>query len=539
MFESLRSAAVSISRSRIRILVVAVALVLLLVMQLVAVVFAGVSAERSAVSVAEDAIRREGSRTVESILRHLEPAEQSVEVTTRLLADRLLDDAEPGLERYLYTQLAVMPQMTGAFVGYPDGAFVFVSRDGDGYRSKRITGDTDRSVHVRHYDATFAEVRDERPTDDTYDPRARPWYVGASGSTGLEWTDPYVFFSSGKPGVTASRAVRDSAGDVTAIVGVDVELSGLAAFIDQLSVSEHGEAFVVSGDIVVAAPSRYETQTEVAEDGSLRLLTTDELDVEALALSSRGTPTLRTVAGAHGGTDLVLHAAFPNAQGLEWAVVVRAPRSDFTGAVRQQQRSLLWTWVAGAALIAIGALVMLRVTRPLQALHTLAGTDPLTGVANRRMLADASAQLSARVRRDGDLLAVLMVDLDRFKNLNDSHGHAVGDRALQLVGEELQSLAGDSRVAGRLGGDEFVVAWAAETHDVAELDGSRIVRAIGEVLRAFVPDLDGLGASGGLAVGDPNVVDFDELAHRADRALIEQKASARGRLGVAGVPATT
>ena len=108
---------------------VVVALSLIVVIQLMAVAVSGFTARQSSIAVAEDAIARDGDTTIESILRHMEPAEQSVEVTSRLLGSNLLDTSNPGLERYLYTQLTVMPQMTGAFVGYPDGSFVFVATE--------------------------------------------------------------------------------------------------------------------------------------------------------------------------------------------------------------------------------------------------------------------------------------------------------------------------------------------------------------------------------------------------------------------------
>ncbi|MCV2396371.1 diguanylate cyclase [Actinotalea sp. M2MS4P-6] len=516
----------SLQRSRLRWVVIGASVALMLLVQLVAAGITGSAAERTALDVAADAIDREGETTVESVLRHLDPAEQSVEVTARLIAGDLLDLAAPGLERYLYTQLAVMPQTTGIFVGYPDGAFVFVTRDGDGYRTKRITTQPTRSVVVTELDSDFDVLSVDTPQDE-YDPRERPWYGKAVESDDVTWTDPYVFFTSGHPGVTASRAVVGADGAVDAVVGVDVELSGLTQFIDELAVSANGEAFIVSGDTVVAAPSRYTEQSTVDEDGSLRLLTTSELGIDTLVEASSGVAVTVTV--MDGERQLVRRTDFPADNGLGWSAVIRAPQSDFTEAVRQQQRAMTLVWLAGAVVLALAAVVMFRVTRPLRRLQDDATLDPLTGVVNRRALAELGARVVADAARRGQVTAVLVIDLDDFKSLNDARGHAVGDEALRGVGDTLRELTRPGDVVGRLGGDEFVVVSAvADAKDASGL-AQRVVDGVTTNLRRAHPEFTGLGASAGLCVTAGHD-DFDLMLRRADEALIAQKSQRKGRV---------
>jgi diguanylate cyclase (GGDEF)-like protein len=521
-------------RPRLRWVVVVVAVALLVVTQLVGFVLSGINAENTALSVARDSIRREGDTTIESILRHLEPAEQSANVTARLLGEGLLATDDHDLSRYLYTQLTVMPQMTGAFIGYPDGSFTFVNRTDEGFRAKQIDVVVERTVTVRHLDPAFAETSVEYPTDDTFDPRQRPWYELATAADQLVWTDPYVFFSSGKPGVTASRAVRDGSGAVRAVVGVDVELSGLTEFLDQLAVSEHGEAFVVSGDDVVAAASRYTSQSQVDGDGTLRLITTEELGIgELLGSTSAGRAGGVRLVEESDQRQLVLHAAFPAEHGLDWGLVIRAPQSDFTEAVREQRRTLLLIWLVGAILVGISALVLARVTRPMKTLQHLAATDPLTGIANRRRVTDVGAKMVAEARRQGTLVAVVAIDLDGFKALNDRRGHAAGDQALQAVGAELSALTGGDDLIGRIGGDEFVVVSHVSTERQAIALAERIVSGLSERLSQRAPEVLGLGASAGISVGGLDDTEFDELLRRADAALLERKVFGKGSLGLA------
>ncbi|MEL6890640.1 MAG: diguanylate cyclase [Actinomycetota bacterium] len=507
-----------------RLAYVVVAVVLLLALQLAAVAIAGVTARDQSLSVARDAISRETDTTIESILRHLEPAEQSVGVTSRLLADDLIDLDSPSLERYLFTQLAVMPQMTGAFVGFPDGAFVFVNRDEDGFEAKRISIDgDDRSVVLRVFDDRFTERSAEPLPTDTYDPTVRPWYEQAVSTGDTSWTEPYVFFTSGRAGVTASRAVRDPGGGVVAVVGVDVELSGLGEFIDKLAIAESGEAFVFSGANVVAAPTSYERRMTDA-DGSPRLLTSDELGLPGLEQADERVRTVEI----DGTAELILQRPFPESSGLEWSVAIRAPESAFTSAVNEQQRVTWWIILVGGLIVVVGALLLVRVTRPITHLHTQATTDPLTGLDNRRQVNDRASAASKLLGPD-EHMSVLVVDLDGFKELNDRFGHDRGDRALEVVAETLRSLARHEDIVGRLGGDEFIVVQRVRSLDEGVRSARRIVDGLGERLREHLPSSP-IGATGGLTISDEQVRDFDLLLLEADAALIRAKADYKGML---------
>lgn len=148
-------------------------------------------------------------------------------------------------------------------------------------------------------------------------------------------------------------------------------------------------------------------------------------------------------------------------------------------------------------------------------LHLSAVTDPLTGVLNRRGFFDVLGQMC----EGGDEFEVAMIDLDAFKALNDTHGHAAGDRALQHVAGWLREVVGDGGHVGRLGGDEF--AW------VAGLDPEREAPA-----RApFVVDGIEFTASIGRAVAAPGQ-DPDATLLAADSGLYATKRLRSGRRDV-------
>ena len=154
--------------------------------------------------------------------------------------------------------------------------------------------------------------------------------------------------------------------------------------------------------------------------------------------------------------------------------------------------------------------------------------DPLTGLANRQLILDRAEQMLVRARRSCDPVAVLFIDLDNFKDANDSLGHEAGDRLLQAVASRFSSMLRASDTIGRLGGDEFVVL----TEGVSLAAGPALVaERIREVLRKpfHVEGYEGLPitvtASVGIANGDRSSA--QELLRDADIALYRAKAKGR------------
>jgi len=156
----------------------------------------------------------------------------------------------------------------------------------------------------------------------------------------------------------------------------------------------------------------------------------------------------------------------------------------------------------------------------------LARFDALTGLANRRHFDEHLAEAVARAHRTGGALMLLAFDLDRFKQINDSYGHAGGDAVLAEFARRLRECVYDVDLVARLGGDEFMVLveYAPDT-----LAGERIARRILAAMRApFIVDGGELSVSTSIGIGllQP-VTTASALMHQADRALYEAKS--RGR----------
>ncbi|MEX0430645.1 diguanylate cyclase domain-containing protein [Spiribacter insolitus] len=161
-------------------------------------------------------------------------------------------------------------------------------------------------------------------------------------------------------------------------------------------------------------------------------------------------------------------------------------------------------------------------------LRWIASYDPLTGLANRRLLADQLEKAMARAEERHASFRVCMLDLDGFKPINDQHGHEAGDKVLIQVAERLQAHLHRSETAARLGGDEFVLVLGGNRSDDAIED---ILAVVEEPIRLDSPPvIVQVSASLGMAAFDPHApVDGDLLLRRADQAAYRAKEQGGGR----------
>jgi len=165
-----------------------------------------------------------------------------------------------------------------------------------------------------------------------------------------------------------------------------------------------------------------------------------------------------------------------------------------------------------------------------QRAQTLALRDPLTGFYNRRALAEHGGDLLAKTLKRQKTLAMLMIDLDHFKNVNDVHGHAIGDALLKGVAAEVAKLMPPSAIAARLGGDEFACTFAYDASNPEIVE--RVAQAI--VSRLAQPfDADGahvhISGSLGISHSDAGCESIDSLMRRADIAMYAAKHMGRNR----------
>lgn len=336
------------------------------------------------------------------------------------------------------------------------------------------------------------------------------------------------------------------------------------------------ELFVVSADDTVLLGSAWNLGRKV--------------NLRAVDTARRGGTGWRVETWADGRDYLTGYTAADGYQtfgGLGWVVLARSPVEAAFAPVAELQRHIL-LWGAGVALVfaLVGWWVAGRVSGPLRRIaeaadclregriaaipvergvteietlgHSLvalidsltrsetardhaekqASHDRLTGLVNRLGLEERLGGLIAASRRSGAALAVLCLDLDGFKGVNDTLGHHAGDLLLQGVAERLRACARQGDVLARLGGDEFLMVLAAPP-DKAGADalmvGGRVIRALGEV---FV--LDGaearIGCSIGAALWPAHGDDVKAVTRLADEALYAAKRGGKNRVVLHPLP---
>ena len=167
--------------------------------------------------------------------------------------------------------------------------------------------------------------------------------------------------------------------------------------------------------------------------------------------------------------------------------------------------------------------------RSQQRMEHLAHHDALTGLPNRLMLLSRLEHAVAKARRDQGQGAVLFLDLDRFKHVNDTHGHPAGDALLIAVAERLRERLRDSDTLARLGGDEFVIVLEQlAERDQAAAIAQELIARLSEPFELPGGQVARIGASIGIALFPADGTAPDALIQRADVALYESKQGGRG-----------
>lgn len=348
-----------------------------------AIVFSSyVTSERVLMFHARNLLRNVGLNTMEHSRGFLKPAHDAAELAVRLAQNRIVaSDDSDRLEQLLFQQLQLTSQASGMYYGAADGGFVFVMRDPgtELFRTKFITIDPvdgDRETRLIWRDADFNLVREVEDPTDTYDPRTRTWFIGASKSGGMSWADPYIFFSSRQPGITLAAPVFAEAGTVGGVIGVDIEIAEISDFLMRLKIGRSGRALIINRNGDVIAGQDPDLLKTTAADGSLRFVRIDEfgdpIAREAFApLFTPGADDVTeevTTTFSHDGGRYVSLAMPILSEALPWTIGVYAPEEDFIAEIKQNRLINIWIAVAVAAVTGgIGLALANSIHRPVRA----------------------------------------------------------------------------------------------------------------------------------------------------------------------------
>ncbi|MCV6610444.1 MAG: GGDEF domain-containing protein [Amphritea sp.] len=182
--------------------------------------------------------------------------------------------------------------------------------------------------------------------------------------------------------------------------------------------------------------------------------------------------------------------------------------------------------------------LFLKVHRLEAEMRRLALTDPLTSLANRRYFLEQAENYLALARRSQHPVSVIMLDIDHFKRINDSYGHATGDKVLQLFSESLRQLCRESDAVGRLGGEEFAILLPDSDAQAAAQFCQRLHQQTSELEHQQDNQVIHFTVSAGIKAIDPadittDTISLDRLLNEADKALYRAKEAGRNQTRIA------
>jgi putative two-component system response regulator len=296
------------------------------------------------------------SEAIERSKAFLRPAELAARLTQRLADHEVVSSSNvEAMERYFFEQLSLYPQFAGIYFAQPDGSFVYVMRDEsrgpEGYRSKIIRQvDGRRQVELTWRDSRFRATARKRDDGDSFDPRKRPWYHKAVDEGRQVWTEPYIYFTSKKPGITISSPVFNQNRDrsLRGVVGIDIEIDEISNFLAKLKIGTRGSALIVDDRGQVLAhpdPSKIKRRAGENELTFTRITEIDDPVARAAFRSLKLPPGQgyriegkRITRFIHDG--VAYQASFtPFLQHQwPWIFAIQVPEDDYLGVFHDNQR---------------------------------------------------------------------------------------------------------------------------------------------------------------------------------------------------------
>lgn len=491
-------------------------------------------------------MRAVATESVQSVENLLQPAEHLIKNSRGLMEAGVLPvTAGETMERYFFQQVSVNANFSGMYFGWINGDFLF-TRHGEAdelspYVTKYVVKDKDvRKTQLVYRTAAFLE-RDRVDTPTDFDPRTRPWFKAVSDS-GYRWTAPYVYFTSQRPGITVSSPVLNAAKEPIGVMGLDIEISNLSHFLSKNELSHNSTALIATRNKEMVAHTDFDTimKPDPANPEKHMMISLADIDDELskksiAALEAEGksfvSDDVRTVTLEFEGETY--HAVFHsyNKLGLEWTVVVTAPESDFIEMIRSAQRwQILAAVISSLVITLIAFLLALRFLKPVDELQESVLRNPLTGLYNRRALDQFGDEMVKEEHAKGQPVSVAMIDIDRFKTINDTFGHPIGDEVLVVVSQRMLNVLKKSDILTRYGGEEFALLMIGA--DLAS------AHAVCERLRRVVSQSPVMTSSGNISVTVSIGVEciaqgddyFRDALAAADKALYQAKRQGRDQV---------
>ncbi|HSW08107.1 diguanylate cyclase domain-containing protein [Aquabacterium sp.] len=481
-----------------------------------------------------------------------------------------------------------------AYYANRQGQFFGLYRHGEDKAELRLRSEGSGPRVIRGFRGIHGALGEARAEARTFEPRDRRWFTAGLAAQEAAWTPVYIDFNSVDLVTTLSRPVPDASGAVAGVVATDLPLRSINALLQGLLLSPNALAYVVEGNGQLIALSRGVHLMSDADGRPARLHASRSAEPlvpatyaavqKLLAAEAAGTqgsgadslvpPTISrspqavVVRGPDATRAQVAYARLHDEAGLDWIIIVAVPQADvLQHAVQIFQNTAAMAVAASLAALLVGLAILAALARELRRLAEAARrvgegqldtplqvqrkdeigelarnfaqmqqrllTDRLTGLSNREAALRRIDERIAQHRRRGDRrpFAVMFVDFNRFKAINDQYGHDVGDNVLKELALRLRGRLRVDDTVARYAGDEFLILLDAVA-DRRDAEGVRdqLEVAMREPLAALAvvaPGEASAGASFGIAMFPADGADIDTLIKVADQDMYKRKAETR------------
>ncbi len=341
-----------------------------------------VSSENALLRQSRTSLNEVSVNVIGQVKSFLNPARQALDATRRLAENDVLDINDPAvLESHFFQQLQVAPQLAGMYLADDTGRFIYVMRaeEPGRYRTKFVPpfprGTAEHPADFQWRNDQFTLLETATTQTDTYEARTRPWFRMVTEAKAPIWTEPYIFFTARQPGITYSVPILDEAGNIRAILGVDIQIDALSGFLLDIWSERRGAALVLNENgAVLAHPTlvliRQEAHMEAPE------LTRVDQIADPIAKEAFGDVVQMDRSGTQGpvhtdfqlnGQGYVAMLIEVSEPGLRWLIGLYAAEDNFIGEIKKNRTQGIWIALAIAILTgAIGLAMADRIYAPVR-----------------------------------------------------------------------------------------------------------------------------------------------------------------------------
>ena len=326
--------------------------------------------KQNAIEIASKQFEKDAWTLMQSTDAHMKGAQLVAEVATQLFKQADLKLAlESEQSSYLLKAILAHKQIALLYYGDEKGNFLQAANFENKTYTKLIHRKDNKAQTVfNYYDKAGKITSTKTEADLKYDPRVRPWYIGAKAAKKTFWTDPYIFFENGKPGITVAVPIFAKDKTLSGVVAADITLDGLSRFLNDVDLSANGIAFITDAKGYLLAYSGTK-EIIVNDNGKVRSLKPEELNVPAINSALAASKNNKKHCLSAGEEYLVACLAFPDFFGKRWTFTILAPEDDFTGTRKETLNQILYLSIGGLLIgVLITMLLARRISKPIELL---------------------------------------------------------------------------------------------------------------------------------------------------------------------------